>query len=243
MNISKRIKQLIRSLPDHRDPFGVYGALYRETNEVPLEDRYDPSLLNLNIACVVGDYELADALLRRDDVDPGEIWQEEYYFYLYMHPDIVRLLLEDGRMNPGLDNSYPIFFASENGLVESLRLLLIDGRADPTIVEDFRSVISFAAEYEQLEVVRLLLLDGRADPAAGGNEALIIAATQGDEEMVALLMRDGRVDPSDQDNQATREAIAGKHWGVVYLLAQDRKVMRSLKKDEKYIAEKVLRDY
>ena len=49
----------------------------------------------------------------------------------YNQVEVVKLLLQDPRVDPSYQNNYAIILASENGHVEVVKLLLQDPRVDP----------------------------------------------------------------------------------------------------------------
>jgi ankyrin repeat protein len=50
----------------------------------------------------------------------------------YGRTDVVRLLLNDNRVDPSAGNNNAIFFASCRGHIEVVQLLLSDNRVDPS---------------------------------------------------------------------------------------------------------------
>ena len=97
-------------------------------------------------------------------------------------------------------------YASMNGHLEVVRVLLKDSRVDPSA--DNNQAIQFASENGHLEVVRELLKDSRVDPSANNNYAIQDASENGHLEVVRELLKDSRVDPSADNNWAIREASA-----------------------------------
>ena len=115
-------------------------------------------------------------------------------------------------LNSGEDSAvgcnYALRIACEFGQTEVVKILLRDGRVDPT---DWNSwVIRIACDYNHVDIVNLLLQDGRADPTGADNYCIIKASTYGRIKMVQLLLQDGRVDPADRNNMAIKEARTKK---------------------------------
>lgn len=98
--------------------------------------------------------------------------------------DVVRLLLADGRANPGVQESYPFALAC-NHSVELIHLLLSDERVDPGACDN--RAIRVAASWGSVDVVRLLLSDKRVNAKAADNDALQRARHLGRTEIVQLL--------------------------------------------------------
>jgi len=144
------------------------------------------------------------------------------------HYEIVKVLLNDARVDPSANNNYAIGFAAGNGHYEIVKLLMSDKRVDPSANNNY--AISFAAGNDHYVIVKLLMSDKRVDPSADNNYAIRWASYNGHYEIVKLLMSDKRVDPSDDDNCAIRYAAFHKHHKVVDLLMTDERVRLSYKK-------------
>jgi hypothetical protein len=155
--------------------------------------------------------------LHIDDIDIGsfvyncsKILKPKYTIELFQHVD------------PFITNNFPIQWASENGHIEVVRLLLSDDHVDPSDNENY--AIQWASENGHIEVVRLLLSDERVDPSANENYAIRWASMKGHIEVVRLLLSDERVDPSDNENYAIQWASENGHVEVVRLLLSDERV-------------------
>jgi ankyrin repeat protein len=110
------------------------------------------------------------------------------------HVEVVKLLLNDPRVDPSAENNYAIRLASENGHVEAVKLLLNDPRVDPSAENN--DAIRWASKNGHAEVVKLLLNDPRIDPSDDNNDAIRCASWNGHSEVVKLLLNDSRVDQS-----------------------------------------------
>jgi hypothetical protein len=71
---------------------------------------------------------------------------------------LVRLLLQDPRIDPTAKNNAALRNASENNFVDVIRVLLADGRANPAAKQN--AAIKHAIDNGNVEIVRLLLADG-----------------------------------------------------------------------------------
>jgi ankyrin repeat protein len=129
----------------------------------------------------------------------------------------VRDAIENG--DPTDNDNELIREASEEGDVESLRLLLQDGRADPTANDNFP--IGVAISEGHTEIVRLLLEDGRADPTYHNNFPIMTATNEGHTDIVRLLLEDGRADPAYNNNEAIILATRQGYTTIVRLLLED----------------------
>ena len=75
------------------------------------------------------------------------------------HFNIVKLLLEDYRVNPADDNNWAIKGASANGHFNVVKLLLEDKRVNPAIDKNY--AIIWASDNGHYNVVKLLLRENR----------------------------------------------------------------------------------
>ncbi len=80
-------------------------------------------------------------------------------------------------------------WASENGNLEVVKLLLKDKRVDPSVQNN--SAIVWASQYGHLEVM-LLLADKRVNPSDKNNDAIALATRYGYDEISKLLLADNR---------------------------------------------------
>lgn len=107
------------------------------------------------------------------------------------HVEVVKALLEDGRVDPRDKESECLSVASWVGNVEVVQALLEDGRAEPDWNTNYMLVI--AADDGDVDVTRMLLKDGRVDPTIEDNSTLQIAIDRGHIEIERLLRADSRV--------------------------------------------------
>jgi ankyrin repeat protein len=117
------------------------------------------------------------------------------------------------------------------GIVEGVALLLQDGRADPTVANNYP--IRVASEYGYTKIVSLLLQDGRADPTVYDHYSLEWACHNGHIDIVSLLLEDGRVDPTVNNDwiiRFTREEEI-KEMLIAYKYRVDGKEYCKLKSD------------
>jgi ankyrin repeat protein len=98
--------------------------------------------------------------------------------------DIVKDLLSKC-VDPSDCNNAAICWASHNGHLEVVKLLLYDPRVDPSDCNNY--AIRFASINGHYEVVKLLLTDPRVDPSDCNNSAIRWASENGHLEVVKLL--------------------------------------------------------
>ena len=100
----------------------------------------------------------------------------------------VKALLKDKRHNvsPSYYDNWPIGFASFNGHVEIVKVLLKDKRVDPSDKENI--AIRLASMNGHLEIVKALLKDSRVDPSDDDNCAIRWATSNGKVEVPEMLV-------------------------------------------------------
>ena len=129
------------------------------------------------------------------------------------HIEVVKVLLNDSRVNPAADTNYAIRLTAANGHVEVVKVLLADPRVDPTA--DGNYAIRWAARNGHTEVVKVLLNDSRVNPADDNNYAIRWAAKNGHLEVVKVLLADPRVKFFDEDGVMDNEFVKLTNGGKV----------------------------
>jgi ankyrin repeat protein len=127
-------------------------------------------------------------------------------------------------VDPHTDNNRVIQWASENGHVQIIDMLLQDktGRVDPSINNNWP--FQLAVINQQLAVVERMLQDARVDPSTDDNYAFLKAVENKDIAMVERLLQDTRVDPSTEENLAFAFAVKNNDLVMVERLLQDPRV-------------------
>jgi len=148
------------------------------------------------------------------------------------HANEVRLFLTKGynSIDPAKDDSYGLRAACLSGRTEVVRILLEDGRSNPSVLSS--DPIRLAVSSRFPDIVRLLLNDGRADPSVRDSSALLCACDSGETKIVRMLLEDGRADPCASNNYAIREASAEGYIDIVRLLLEDGRTDPSVKNNE-----------
>eukprot|EP01134_Creolimax_fragrantissima_P001097 CFRG1097T1 len=162
------------------------------------------------------------------------------------HTDVVRVLLKNGRVDPGEKQNQALYNASFHGHTEVVKLLLESDGVNPMaegnraflfacrkgnteiirlFLKDRRMrlqphirALGFACRGGHVDAVDLLLKDGRCDPTARTSESLRFAVHNRNSTIVELLLADGRVDPSAMDNYCIRAAAISGDIAIVMLL-------------------------
>lgn len=140
----------------------------------------------------------------------------------------------DARICIAVQNCSPLFKAVESEDIETVRILLTEGRADPNVVvapggdnpSNCTSPLFKAVERRNIDIVKLLL-DHHANPQIAliaGTTPIFKAAERGDSEILAALLpyvETGDVNNSEKDG-ATPLFMAAKngHLSVIQMLLQ-----------------------
>lgn len=272
----KKTYDLLRDAIKDPNPF-TYVTTMGDVNlvEILLEAKFNPTQSNaVSLAAGEKYIEIVKLLLKdgRDDPTTGDnalisalggkikeisvnahTVNRENYIDENERIPIVKLLLEDKRIDPSVANNTPIWIASTRGFSQILRLLLNNSITDPSdqnnapifyaaahghpinveiLMNDSRVDSSaqnnvahkYAAANGYLDVIKLLQKDPRVDPAASDNVSFKIAAAYNHVEIVEFLLRDLRVNPSAQNNFAFGIAVGKNNWKVVEILLQDQRI-------------------
>ena len=107
--------------------------------------------------------------------------------------DMVASLIE--LVDPQAECNEAIQYASQNGHIDIVRLLLKDPRVDPSDLKNY--AIQLASQNGHIDVVRLLLDDPRVDPSDDNNLAIQYASEYGHIDVIKLLLDDSRVGYDD----------------------------------------------
>ena len=95
-------------------------------------------------------------------------------------------LQKSNQIDPSVIDNYAIRIASENGMVDSVKLLLKDPRVDPADLDSY--ALRMASKNNHYAVVDMLLQDGRSDPSSDRNFCLCIAAKSGFRSIMGLFL-------------------------------------------------------
>ena len=107
------------------------------------------------------------------------------------HYNVVKLLLEDKRINPADIDNWAIQLASLNGHYNVVKLLLEDKRVNPADINNL--AIRWASKKGHYNVVKLLMKDKRVNPVDENNLAIQWASEYGHYNIIKLLLGDNRV--------------------------------------------------
>ncbi|KAG5460178.1 MAG: ankyrin repeat-containing domain protein [Olpidium bornovanus] len=171
-------------------------------------------------ACASG-YDRVVRLLLQHGVDPSTGSNCLVNACLNENVEIVRMLLEDGRIDMSADEGRALQTAVVEGNYEIVELLMSAEGIDPACKDNLAIRTASAKGYT--DIVRRLLADPRVDPSLQHNCALRKAVRQGHVDIVKLLLEDPRVDPEVMDNMPLRDACENGLVDVVKLLLSGAK--------------------
>lgn len=140
------------------------------------------------------------------------------------YTEIVKLLLEDPRVNPAAKNNDAIRDACYYGHTDIVKLLLEDKRVDSSALNNY--AFRWASQNGHTDIVKLLLLDNRVDPSANKSISFHNACGNGHVEIVKLLLADKRIDPNIASKYSFPlwNSCHKKHVEMVKVLLEDNRI-------------------
>lgn len=136
--------------------------------------------------------------------------------------EIVKLLLNDPRVDPSDQNNKAIMQSSDE---EIIKMLLNDPRVDPSDQNNRLFIDMCSKGYT--EIVKLLLDDERINPSAQNNGAIMEACWYGRSDVIELLLNSDRViiNPFYDDNieSIIIRAFHMKNQEIIKMLVSDKR--------------------
>jgi len=133
--------------------------------------------------------------------------------------EIVKILLDDPRVDPSSAENFAIVIASTGGHPEMVKLLLADPRVDPS--DQGSLAIYEAAGSNYIEIVELLLADPRVSLQDQEESVLVNSVEHQYVEIVKLLLNDPRTDTTFDDNEALKIAVKNGYREIEELIRKD----------------------
>ncbi|KAJ3012973.1 UNVERIFIED_CONTAM: hypothetical protein HDU68_000930 [Siphonaria sp. JEL0065] len=118
--------------------------------------------------------------------------------------------------DPAINNNYGIRYASLQGHVDVVKLLLSTKKVDPSADGQYALKRACVRGYE--EIVQLLLKDDRVDPSVDDNYAFRAAAAHGHAGIVLALLKHPKVKPSAEDIKYALEWAVDKKYLSVFVM-------------------------
>jgi len=121
------------------------------------------------------------------------------------------------KFDPSQQNNLLLILAIQYNNIDAVKLLLLDGRINPTIPSDSKGFRD-AVKYGFTQIVNILLEDNRINPSSQKNYAIRIASENGFTNIVKLLLKNPNINPSDQEQFCLFKAIIHNNMACVKLL-------------------------
>lgn len=175
----------------------------------------------LRHACREGDLEMVDYLLSQNDLS-------HYSFLAFSSAvrrnqvAVVKLLLNDIRMDPTIRQCQVVRQASEYGFKVLVDIFLQDDRVVTS--GGHQAAFDGAAAFGSLALFEELICLDTVDPSSDENHAIRSAAKRNDTRMIQLLLQNPSVDPSAKKNDALVTAACLGHEPAVDLLVADARI-------------------
>lgn len=180
---------------------------------------------------------------------PGRKWREAYItlerawdelgdkrvfnpFYLRdgAHDTLALEVLIELGYDPAADDNLALQSASQDGILESLKLLLFHPNVDPAV--NWCQALVRLVEEEDIGTLQRLLTDPRMEDVEGWPEVLVSACCLGQIETVKLLLAHPSVDPAayneNGETPLTASLDANQHE-IVKLLLTDPRVKNEMR--------------
>ncbi|XP_029055599.1 transient receptor potential cation channel protein painless [Osmia bicornis bicornis] len=149
-------------------------------------------------------------------------------------PEFVRFLLEKGAKVNTINEAHnrgPIHFATENGHVQVLAVLLDEPTLNPNLEAGQQTALHMAVKKNDLNCAEVLLEKGASPniPNNKGLTALHMAAMKGQKDMVNLILQKSKHgldldNYKDYNNQTTRDVLQKKFTDIPLPAVQNRGV-------------------
>jgi ankyrin repeat protein len=184
--------------------------------------KVDPTIADnkaLSRACRQGYLNIAQRLLRISSIAISSLTKAFTKACSAGSIELVRLFIEQYRVNPSKDRNRAILNACASGNIELVEYLLQDYRVNPSDSQNL--AIQKASQLGHHELVRLLMKDTRVSPIANNNATLRLAVENGRTKVVEVLLEDPRIDPAFESNAILFIAMKAGHSNLLRQLLLD----------------------
>ena len=158
----------------HKD---IVELLLKDPRVVRIKGFHSP----VQYACLYGHVKLLQRLLecQHTSVEEMDPYRNSVEFAVgHKHLEIVKLLLEDGRLDPSIHDNQAIRLAVRDGNFEMVELLLKDPWKRVDLSKDRNQCLEWACERGNPDIVELLLKEP-VNPADFGGHSIILAVQRG----------------------------------------------------------------
>lgn len=177
-------------------------------------------------ACKYGTLDEVRTLLADPVIDPAEGNSTALFIAVEQNsPELLKLLLEDGRADPMVSDGALIGKALATGNMKLVTLLIDDPRV---VIPNDSSLLAtvIACHYESEYGILETLID-HIDPSGDDNAALFAAICYANDDALTTLLADPRVNPAHNDNASLRYAIESGNDEALHRLLSDPRVIPS----------------
>lgn len=143
--------------------------------------------------------------------------------------EVVKLLLNDYKVDPSDYSNYAIRGAISEGCEQVVKLLLKDERVNPNACSGFP--ISEAIEKGYTNTIKVLLNDKRVDFTFYNEDSIVSVSKWNKKKILELLLKDGRTNPNLNHNAALEWAHFRGYVEIARLLLNDERVYHYLETD------------
>jgi hypothetical protein len=201
-----------------------HNSLYK----ILIDDEFINNALENNINKV-------KKFLIRKKIKTKTIQSALYASIQYGNLEIVKLLLNDERVEANHKNNRNLIVAVDNGHIDIVSLLLNDKSVDPSD-QDNEATIT-ATTKGNIEILKLLLTDKRVLIEDDYNEAMTKPAQFGHFDIIELLLKEKRIKPEKNKNWAIRTAYNNNEFKIADYLFSYKDVQKSLINDSPNVYE------
>lgn len=194
----KRINRMI-------NPYDIFRSISRLESSgitnllLSIEQATDISHY-LNIVSGSAYKKVIASIISDKRIDIDNLNKTFYEACSYGFINIVKILLNDSRVNPSVSDNRAFRAASYSGETEIVKMLLSDSRVDPSTLDN--EAFLSASRRGHTEIVKILLADKRVDPSVQDSIAIRLASSGGCGKIIDLLLADSRLDPSANQSSA-----------------------------------------
>ncbi len=200
----------------------IYYNCHLFTKEI-LSKKYEHKSYNCFItnAAYTNNIELVKLLINHSSVDSLVL---NYVLCKYgsYSKDIMELLLNDKRSNPGFMDNYCILNNCNNKNIDGVKLLMKHKNVNP--FANSNECLKIAVNVGSIELVKLLIKDTRFNFIINGYNIYIDAIKNGNLNIVELLIKTYNIDPSYNKNESIKVACEYNRINIIDYLLQDNRV-------------------
>eukprot|EP00818_Percolomonas_sp_WS_P001967 CAMPEP_0117435832 /NCGR_PEP_ID=MMETSP0759-20121206/688_1 /TAXON_ID=63605 /ORGANISM="Percolomonas cosmopolitus, Strain WS" /LENGTH=500 /DNA_ID=CAMNT_0005227399 /DNA_START=297 /DNA_END=1799 /DNA_ORIENTATION=+ len=208
-------------LPDFEDNlplrcFARFGA-FSVVKELLANETVSPGACNqraLRKAAKHGNFKCCKLLLAHKEVHPTAqcvikaLDRKQF--------SVVKLLLDDGRIDPSMEDGAILHRAASCGQLDLVHILLKNPEVRPESKDN--RALRYAAYNGHAEVVQFLLKFPEVNPFTQNYSALRRASKRGHTDVVQVLLEDSRCKPASFVHQMIRDAQEENHSEIVDML-------------------------